>query len=78
MGRTGHACAVSQVFALPGSNRSLSGQRQASVAFWPVLEQTNPDVVAVNGWNISIAHCRELLYEPPDTHGRHVRELSPG
>ena len=51
MGRSGHACAVSQSFALPGSNRSLPGQRRASRAFWSALEQTNPDVVAVNGWN---------------------------
>ena len=52
MGRSGHACAVSQSFALPGSNRSLPGQAPSfEHAFWSALEQTNPDVVAVNGWN---------------------------
>ena len=30
MGRSGHACTVSQSFALPGSNRSLPGQGRAS------------------------------------------------
>ena len=51
MGRSDHACGVSQSFTFPGSNRSLPGNAELRCAFWSALEETNPDVVAVNGWN---------------------------
>ena len=42
-------------------------------AFWSALEQTNPDVVAVNGWNnfgsLIAASC---CVRRADTHRRHV------
>jgi len=51
MGCSGRSCPVHQSFVVSGSNKSLPATPKLRGAFWSALEQADPDVVAVNGWN---------------------------
>ena len=44
-------CGMHKVSLFPEATDHSPGNAELRCAFWSALEQTNPDVVAVNGWN---------------------------
>src|SRR5437870_1735917 len=50
-GKAGSDARYHKVSLFPGAAHNDLGSSQLRRAFWSALEQANPDVVAVNGWN---------------------------